>query len=378
MNTDTKKIKILLTGGGTGGHIYPAVAVIQKLKNDPDIEKIYYIGCPNNMEKGIVEKEGIDFLPIEVSGMPRKFSPAIINWYLKLNKAVQKSISYLHRIKPDVVLGTGGYVSGAVLLACTILRIPFVIHDPDAHPGIVNRFMSPWAKAVTISFDEAKKFLNSKKIIVNGNPIRMSYNDISKNEARKLLGLNPDRKTLLVMGGSQGAKTINQAILDSAQLLIKEHNIQIIHQTGKKNYEECVGKLLKLWPDYAECKKYVIKPYFDNMLIPLAAADVAVSRAGSLSISELNINKLPSILVPYPHAAADHQRYNARAMEQTGASVYLEDKDCNSNNLCKIILNLLNDHDKLLAMQEANQELSKPEATDNLIGILKSAAHKRG
>lgn len=376
MSINTKKIRILLTGGGTGGHIYPAIAVIQKLKNDPDIEKIYYIGCPYNMEKNIVEKEGIEFLPIKISGMPRKLSPSIFNWYLELNRAVQKSISYLLKEKPDVVLGTGGYVSGAVLLACTILRVPFVIHDPDAHPGIVNRFMSPWAKAVTVSFSEAKRFLNSKNIIVNGNPIRISYNNTNKSEARKLLELKPDKKTLLVIGGSQGAKTINEAMLNSVQSLINEHNIQIIHQTGKKNYEEYTGQLSKIWPDYTKFSEYIVQPYFDNIIIPLAAADLAVSRAGSLSISELNINKLPSILVPYPYAAADHQRYNAKAMEKAGASVYLEDKNCNSNDLRDIILNLLNDHAKILLMQKANQELAKPEATDNLINILKSVIRK--
>jgi len=234
--TIDKKITVVITGGGTGGHIYPAIAVIQKLKTDKDIDKIYYIGCPFNMEKDIAEKEGVDFLPISASGMPRKTGLGSIKWYLELNKAVRQSISHLYKIKPDIVFGTGGYVSGPVLLAAIILKIPFVIHDSDAHPGIVSRFISPFAKAVSVAFPQAKQYLNSKNIIVNGNPIRLNFNKISKDEALSKLGLKADKKTILVMGGSQGAKTINDAMLDAASKLIKEQGFQIIHQTGKYGF----------------------------------------------------------------------------------------------------------------------------------------------
>ncbi|MDD3012306.1 MAG: undecaprenyldiphospho-muramoylpentapeptide beta-N-acetylglucosaminyltransferase [Candidatus Gastranaerophilales bacterium] len=373
MVNNNKKITVAITGGGTGGHIYPAVAVAQALKTDNDIEKVYYVGCPDNMEKEIAIKEELEFIPVSISGMPRKLGFNIIKWFLKLNKAVGDAIIQLKKIKPDVILGTGGYVSGPVLIAAIILRIPFVIHDPDAHPGIVNRFVSPWAKAVSVAFEEAKNYISSKNIIVNGNPIRFGINSIKKEEALKELNLDNSRKTILVMGGSQGAKTINNAILNAAPVLINDYNFQIVHQTGKKNYNEYIEQLSLKWPEYKENSCYIVSPYFDNMSIPLAAADLAISRAGSLSISELNLSSLPSILIPYPYAAADHQRYNAKALKKAGASAYLEDAECNQNNLIKMILEILNDEEKLKSMKTANNKLARPYATDNLVKIIKCA-----
>lgn len=372
MTGSEKKLIAAVTGGGTGGHIYPAVAVAQALKIDNEIEKVYYIGCPKNMEKDIAMNEELEFIPVSISGMPRKLGFGIVKWLLELNKAVGDALIQLKKIKPDVILGTGGYVSGPVLIAAIILKIPFIIHDPDAHPGIVNRFMSPWAKVVSVAFDEAKSYINSKNVIVNGNPIRSSINNIEKGVAIRELNLDINKKTLLVMGGSQGARTINNAMLESVSALINEYNLQIIHQTGKKNYEEYIRQLSEKWPEFKENSNYIVRPYFDNMSVPLAAADLAVSRAGSLSISELNLSGLPSILIPYPYAAADHQKYNAKALVKVGASAYLEDKDCNQHSLTKIIMEILNNDEKLKVMKKINTELAKPYATDNLVTIIKS------
>ena len=369
-----RNITVVLTGGGTGGHIYPAIAVAQGLKLDKDVQKIYYIGCLFNMEKDIAKKENIEFLPISISGMPRKTGLEIIKWYVNLNKAVIKSIEYLYRIKPNVVLGTGGYVSGPVLIASAILGIPFVIHESDARPGIVNRFMSPFAKAITIAFEQAKPLVNSKNVYVNGNPIRTCLSQLSREQALIKLGLNPDKKTLLIMGGSQGAKTINNAMLHASSQLIGDYSIQIIHQTGRKNFDEYTEKLEEIWPNFSSCKSYIVRPYFEDMSAPLAASDLAVARAGSLSISELNLSELPSILVPYPFAAADHQRYNALAMENAGAALMLEDSKCNQESIIKYVCEILQNQDRLKFMKEANKKLSKPDATYNLIEILKKFA----
>ncbi|OGI24863.1 MAG: undecaprenyldiphospho-muramoylpentapeptide beta-N-acetylglucosaminyltransferase [Candidatus Melainabacteria bacterium RIFOXYA12_FULL_32_12] len=370
----SKKLTVAVTGGGTGGHIYPAVAVIQKLKNDPEIDKIYYIGCPVNMEKDIAEKEGVEFLPISISGMPRKTGIGLIKWLLELNSSVKQSISHLIHTKPDVIFGTGGYVSGPVLLAAVILRIPFVIHDSDAHPGVVSKFMALWAKAVSVAFEQAKDYLKSKNIVVNGNPIRANFSTASKDIAYTNLNLHSDKKTILVMGGSQGAKTINNAMLEVAPRLIKEYGFQVIHQTGRKNFEEYQEKISEVWPEYCNYSEYILRPYFDEMAFPLAAADLAVSRSGSLSLSELNLSGLPAILIPYPYAAADHQKFNAIAMEKAGAAIWLEDSKCNSDTLISLILELVQDTDRLKSMQEANKCLAKPYATDNIVKILKDIA----
>ena len=370
MSESGKKIKILITGGGTGGHIYPAIAVIQNLKQDNDIEKIFYIGCEKNMEKDIVLGENIDFYSINVSGMPRKTSLKLFKWFFELGLAIIKSAFYISKLKPDVVLGTGGYVSGPVLLAAKWLKVPFVIHDPDAHPGIVNKFMAKWASAVSISFEQAKSHLKSKNIVLNGNPIRANFLQVSRDEAINELNLNPEKKTILAIGGSQGANTINNALMGASSVLINS-GFQIIHQTGAKNYNKYIRELAQKSPELLNNPCYIVKPFFNNMEIPLNAADMSVSRAGSLSISELNLCGLPSILVPYPYAAADHQRFNAKAMEEAGASLYLEDSDCKPEKLIELILDIFSNPEKLEQMKQTNKNLAKPQATENIIKILK-------
>lgn len=371
-----KKLKVVLAGGGTGGHIYPAIAVAQKLKKDDEIEKIYYLGNPKNLEKQIVDKEGLDFLPVKVSGMPRKIGLPLIGWIIELKLAIIKSIIHFIKTKPDVILGTGGYVSGPALIAGWLLGIPFVIHDPDAHPGIVSRFMASKAKAVSISFESAKSYLRSKNMVLNGNPIRESFATTDKESALKYFGLDKSKKTLLVMGGSQGAKTINDAILQNIKDLVEKNDLQVIHQTGAKNFDDYIKELSKIWPEYKENKSYIVKPYFDDMSMPLSCADLAVTRAGSLSLSELNLCGLPSILVPYPYAAADHQRFNAKAMEKAGAAIYLEDSEC-ENKLFEIILNMVHDVGKLNKMRQKNLEVAKPNSTSSLIKIVKEESKVR-
>ena len=371
MSGSDKKFKILITGGGTGGHIFPAVAVAQKLKQDKDVEKIFYIGCEKNMEKEIAERENLDFYSINVSGMPRKKTLKLLFWFIELFIATIKSIIYLLKLKPDVVFGTGGYVSGPVLIATTLLKIPFIIHDPDAHPGIVNKFMSRWASTVSISFEQAKQYLKAKNIVLNGNPIRANFMHVDKKSALKELNLSAEKKTILVIGGSQGAKSINNSILASAAELINK-NFQIIHQTGAKNYEKYMEALSETHPELIDNPCYLVKPFFNKMELTLNAADIAVSRAGSLSLSELNLCELPSILIPFPYAAADHQRFNARAMEEAGAAVYLEDSDCTGEKLLEIITGLFDSPEKLEQMKNANKALAKPNAADNIVEILKN------
>jgi len=373
MSKKPNKLKIVLAGGGTGGHIYPAIAVGQLLKADEDIEKIYYIGNPKNIEKNIVEKERFEFLPVKISGMPRKKDLSIIKWFVELAFAVNTCVSYFKKIKPDVIFGTGGYVSGPALLAGWFLEIPFIIHDCDTHPGIVSKKMAPKAKMVSVAFEQAKKYLNSKNILVNGNPIRTSFSIINKEECLNKLNLDKNKFTLLVMGGSQGAISLNRATQGCLNRLINEQNIQIIHQTGMKNYEEYMENLPS---EYIDNPNYLVKPYFEDMSVPLSCSDLVVARAGSLSISELNLMGLPSILVPYPHSAADHQKYNAKAMEEVGASVYLDDKECDSENLLEIILTLLNDKEKLAEMKNKNLELAKPNSGENIVKALKEIAGK--
>ncbi len=366
-----KLISVVLTGGGTGGHIYPAIAVAQELKNDPDFGEIYYIGCAKNPEKEIAERENLDFYSVNVSGMPRKPGIKLLLWAIELLTATFSSIKLLTGLKPDAVFGTGGYVTGPVLMAAWLLGIPYMIHDPDAHPGMVNKFTSKGAKSVSLAFEDAKKFIKNNNTKVSGNPVRSALSGTDRNTAIEKLGLNPDKKTILAIGGSQGAKTINDAISGAVRAFIEESGFQVIHQTGRKNFDDYIKSFYEKNPDLYANPDYLAKPYFDDMYLPLNAADVAVSRAGSLSISELNLCGLPAVLVPYPYAAADHQRFNAKAMEKAGAAVYLEDADCTPGRLIGLINSILNNPEKFSHMKKANIILAKPDSARDIVSELK-------
>lgn len=372
--TNPKKYTYFITGGGTGGHIYPAIAVCDKLRADETTKEIYYVGNPTNLEFNIAKKLGYKFLPVNIKGMPRKLSFGLIKWFFEFQIAIFKALYYIFKYKPDAIFGTGGYVSAPALFAGNIANIPFMIHDCDAQPGIVSKYIAPMAKCVSIAFESSKEFIKADNIHLNGNPIREEFKTLSKKEARERLGLE-DKLTLCVMGGSQGAKSINSATVELLKTLSSQ-NLQIIFQTGKKNFDIATQKLNEIYPEYKQDKNLIIKPYFDDMVTVLKASDIAVSRAGSLSLSELCACGIASILIPYPHAAADHQRKNAQFMVKKRAALYLEDADTTKDTLLIAIEQLINDKEKLTTIQSNARELAKLDATNSIVNQLKGIINK--
>lgn len=370
-----KKYTYFVTGGGTGGHIYPAVAVGFALQKEPDTKKVFYVGNPNNLEKKIAEDKVFDFLGVNISGMPKTISFDFVKWSLQLFAATLKSVGYILKYKPSLVFGTGGYVSSPMLFAAVLTRTPIVIHECDAIPGKVSKLLAPYAKAVSVAFESSKDGLKSDKIQVNGNPIREEFLSTDRYNARKKWNLK-DRLTIMVMGGSQGAKKLNSVIVQNLKRLFKKYDIQIIHQTGLKNYDDTVKELKKVYPNYTENSQYIIRPYFKKMYLPMLASDIAVSRAGSLSISEICVSGLASILVPYPYAAADHQRKNAKEMEELNAALYLDDKDCTPDALMEKLEELINDTQKMITLQNNAKKLVKKDATKNIVQQIKNVLSK--
>lgn len=366
---DNKKT-YFITGGGTGGHIYPAIAVADELLQQDDTAKVFYVGNPNNLEAEIVKDKNYQFLPVISSGMPRKISLELIKWTAKMFFAWIKCCKYIKQYKPDIIFGTGGYVSAPVLLAGLTMKVPFVMHDCDANPGLVTRELSPFARSISIAFDVAKSKLKNQNCFINGNPIRTKFATLTKEEARKNLGLE-DKITLCIMGGSQGAKAINNATVEILQDLSKKYDLQIIFQTGKRNFEEVSNKLKEIYPEYEQDKNLIIKPYFEDMVTVLKACDIAVSRAGSLSISELCASSIATIFIPYPYAAADHQRKNAKYMVEHGAGLYLENDDTTHETLKKDILQLLENKNELHQIQENATKLAKFDGVQKIVEQLK-------
>lgn len=372
-DTCKKKYTYFITGGGTGGHIYPAIAIAEALRKDETTKDIYYIGNPNNLEYGIVKKAHFKFLPIKVSGMPRKIGWDFIKWGIELELANWKALYYLWRFKPDAILGTGGYVSAPALMASNLSKTPYMIHDCDAQPGMVSKFVAPMAKQVSLAFEDSASYIRSNNISINGNPIREQFKTLTKEQARQNMNLE-NKTTITIMGGSQGAKSIDDATIQCLKQIFEKYDVQVIFQTGAKHYENTIKALEDVYPEFEHNKNLVIKPYFDDMVTALKATDIAISRAGSLSLSEICACGIAPILIPYPYAAADHQRKNAKSLLNKNACLYLEDKETTGETLLEKLDELLSDPEKLALIQANTRALAKLDATQTIVEQLKKVA----
>ena len=358
-----------VTGGGTGGHIYPAMAVADTLTESS--AKVYYVGNKRNMEFELASKKGYKFLHVSVSGMPRKLNPKFFVWGVKLVKAILRSVRYIKKYKPNAVFATGGYVSAPMIFACRITKTPYIMHDCDAMPGLVTRKLSKRAKYVTLAFEKAKKYIPNKHTVITGNPIRAGFRTMTKAEAKANMGLE-NRLTLCIMGGSQGAKSINNTTIELLKEFSQERNLQVIFQTGRKNFAEVTERLQQIYPAFEQDKNLIVKPYFDDMISVLKSSDIVVSRAGSLSLSEICASEAAPILVPYPYAAANHQRINAKYLLEMGACIYVEDKDLDPNRLRESVVELLDNPIKMNYLKQNASHLAKFDATEEIVGLLKS------
>ncbi len=362
-----------ISGGGTGGHIYPAFTVAEKLLKEEDTEKIYFIGNPKNLEYEIAKKyPQIEFLGVNVSGMPRKLSLAMPKWAIQFFFAYLKAITYIKKYKPDAIFTTGGYVSAPIVTAAITLNKPYMIHDCDSVPGLVSKMAAPKAKIVSIAFESSKKILKSNNIIFNGNPVREAFFTVTKQQAKEKLNIPQDKKVIFAMGGSQGAKTINSAMVNILKTLSEDLGAFVILQTGKNKYNDVVLDLETTYPEFKNNSNLMVCPYFDEMVYPLKASDIVIARAGSLSLTEIIQCHLASILIPYPYAAQDHQRKNAKEMCDKGIALYLEDADCTGETLLEKVKEIFNNNEKLSLMCEKTKELAKTNPTEEIVKQLKS------
>ncbi len=371
--SETYNNKYFVTGGGTGGHIYPALAVADELTKNG--AKVYYVGNKRNMEYELASKKGYKFLHVSVKSMPRGLNPKFFWWGMKLVKAILYSVAYIKKYKPDAVFATGGYVSAPMIFACRITKTPYMMHDCDAMPGLVTRKLSRKAKYVSLAFEKAKKYIPNKNSIVTGNPIRDLFKSLTKEDARNELELQ-NRMTLTIMGGSQGAKSINNTAIEVIKEFSQELNLQIIFQTGKKNYDEVTECLNQYYPAWKQDKNLIIKPYFDNMIAVLKSSDIVISRAGSLSLSEICASNVVPILIPFPYAAANHQRINAKCLLDSGACIYIEDKDLEPNKLRETVVDLLNNPIKMDYLKQNASYLAKYDAAKEIAELVQKSCIK--
>lgn len=361
-------MKVLLAGGGTGGHIYPAVTIARGLQaRVPDCE-ILFVGTQQGLEKDIIPKEGFPFRTIDVQGMQRKWGWDTLRTIGKLFKALEQSRRILREFQPDVVVGTGGYVCGPVVLMASLLRIPAAIQEQNVIPGMTNKILSRFVKLVLVGFAEAARYFPPGiKIAAPGNPVRPDIINAERDGGLRAFGLNPHKRTILVAGGSRGARTINEAMLQVYRDFADDKDVQILHVTGNSEYEALKAKTKEDGISFQKGGNIILVPYLYNMPEALAAADMIVYRAGAVGLAEIAVRGLPAVLIPYPYAAENHQEYNARLVEQKGAAAVITDKELTGELLSQTIRHLLSEPGKLAQMAMASHKLGRPQATDDIV-----------
>lgn len=358
-------MRIIISGGGTGGHIYPAITIAKAIKEKVECCEILFIGTHNGLEADIIPKEGFEIKFIDVAGFERRLSVKNMQNLIKAIGSVWKSRKFISQFKPDLVIGTGGYVCGPVLLAASLLKIPTMIQEQNVIPGATNKILSRFVDKVVLGFAETEKyFVNSGKVFFSGNPIRKEVISATRKEGIEALGLDSAKRTILISGGSRGARSINQAMIPVHQYFAGSKEIQLLHVTGQSEYNGIVGKFNQSGIDIITAGNIIIKPYLYNMPLALAVADLAIFRAGALGLAELTARGIPSILIPYPYAAANHQEFNAREMERQGAAVLIRDNELTSDILLKTIKELIHSHEKLNTMALASKKIGRPKAAE--------------
>ena len=352
------KYKFILSGGGTGGHIYPAIAIANELKLQfPDAEFLF-VGAKDKMEMQKVPQAGYEIKGLWIAGLQRKLTLQNLMFPLKLASSLLESRRIIKQFKPNVVIGTGGFASGPLLQAAGSAGIPTVIQEQNSFPGITNKLLSKKANAICVAYENLERFFPKEKIVLTGNPVRQDLIDIDskREEAISYYGLDPNKKTLLVLGGSLGARRINQLVEKELQNFVSQ-DIQLIWQCGKLYFE-----------DYKKHNQSNVKvvDFIERMDFVYAAADVIVSRAGASSVSELCIVGKPVIFIPSPNVAEDHQTKNAQAIVDAKGAILLKEAELETQ-FSIVFEALIKDQDKQKQLSENIKKLAKPNATKIIV-----------
>ena len=349
-------MKVVITAGGTGGHIFPALALISKLKEKDKNVEILYIGTTNRMEKDIIPKEGIPYIGIEMKGLNRKNIFKNIDVMKTYLKAVSKAKAELTKFKPDIVIGFGGYISAPVIYAAHKLKIKTIIHEQNSIPGVSNKFLSRYVDKVLVSFKESIKDFPNDKTIYTGNPRSEQIKDIEKID-KTTLDFKKDKALIIIVMGSLGSLTMTKKLKETLPLF-KNKDYQVLLITGKDYYDD--------YKDIKLSSNVKIVPFYNNLIGLMKDADLIVTRSGASTIAEITSIGLPAIMVPSPYVTNNHQYVNAKSLEDDGACIILKEEDFDKNSLVDLLDKTINDKKKLNSMRSA---LLKRGVTDSATRI---------
>lgn len=353
---------MIISGGGTGGHIFPAVAIANEFKERHADAEILFVGATGRMEMTRVPEAGYTIIGLWISGLQRSLKLSNLLFPIKLLVSYWRAIQIVKSFKPDVVIGTGGYASGPIMIAATRRKIASLIQEQNSFAGLTNKQFGNKVSKVCVAYDGMEKYFPQNKIVITGNPVRKDILSVGEKRAQaiRFFGFDDNNKTLLIIGGSLGARTINESILNGVEKLI-ESKIQVIWQTGKGYYDSYIEKL-----KHNDLSKLRVKDFVKEMDLAYAAADVVISRSGALSVSELCVANKPCILVPSPNVAEDHQTKNAQALVDKDAAIMITDKEAGAKLVDAALALLFNESRKeVLKTNIAN--LARPNATRDIV-----------
>ncbi|PZD78016.1 undecaprenyldiphospho-muramoylpentapeptide beta-N-acetylglucosaminyltransferase [Mesonia sp. K7] len=351
--------RFIISGGGTGGHIFPAIAIADELKSRFPEADILFVGAKDRMEMQKVPAAGYPIKGLWISGIQRKLTLDNLSFPLKLIKSIAKSRQIIKQFKPDVVIGTGGFASGPLLRAANQKKVPTVIQEQNSYAGVTNKWVAAKANAICVAYDGMEKYFPKHKLRFTGNPVRQDLLEINskREKAISYFELDQNKKTLLVLGGSLGARTINE-LIEKHLDFFEEQDIQVVWQTGKLYFDR--------FQQYNDKKHVKVHQFLDKMDYAYACADLIISRSGAGTVSELCVVGKPVIFIPSPNVAEDHQTKNAKAIAEKEAAILLKESEL-ENFFKSLFLALMNDEKKQKKMAKNIQDLAKPNATRDIV-----------
>jgi len=359
-----KPYRFILSGGGTGGHIFPALAIADEIKSQMPNAEILFVGAEGKMEMQKVPEAGYKIFGLPIAGIQRSLSIKNLSFPFKLLNSLKQAKKIVKNFKPDAVIGVGGYASGPTLRAASNLGIPCLLQEQNSYAGLTNKWLRKKVKQICVAYDGMEKYFPQSKLNITGNPIRKDLLNLpAKKEALKSFDLEEGKKTILVLGGSLGARTINESIVQNLELLNND-NIQMLWQTGRLYHKEMLSR-----SDKANEDNVKILEFIKNMGAAYAAADIIISRAGALSVSELAVVAKPVVFVPSPNVAEDHQTKNAMALVKENAAEIVKDEN-SIKELLPTTLSLLQNEDKQTELAKNIKKMAKPNATQDIVSII--------
>lgn len=362
LHKDSKTVRAIISGGGTGGHIYPAIAIANELKARNSQTEILFVGAKGKMEMEKVPKAGYPIEGLWISGIQRSLSADNLAFPFKLTSSLLRARSIIRHFKPNVAIGVGGFASGPLLYMASRMKIPTLIQEQNSYAGLTNKWLSKRVKTICVAYENMERYFPGDKLIYTGNPVRKDILDVSSKRAQAYqhFGLDPQKKTILVVGGSLGARSINESISKDLHKIVQE-DVQIIWQTGKNSFEENPDNA-----QYLDNKLVKRTEFIYEMDLAYALADIIVSRAGALAVSEICLVAKPAIFVPFPFAAEDHQTKNVQALEAKNAAIHIKNSEA-KEHLVDAALELIKNETRQGELAQNIASLGKPQATEQIV-----------